>query len=1107
MSDHTVRFFFSGGCRRWPLNAANRRRKSQWRPLAFFLLALVLAGPRSAGADEPVASAYGLIRASGVGGGLCVFVGLDDGEQVTRACDQGEFVVHCLHPDGRIVDRMRQTLQSNHRYGQVSVDRWSGGALPYTENLVNLLVADGLPMVGEDGFSAEELVRVLCPNGVAYLGAREPAKAADLVARATAAGMDRVEVVGGESRWVRMVKPRPKEIDEWTHWLHGADGNAVAEDTVVGPPRRAQWVAEPRWQRHHETTPSLEAMVSSRGRLFAIINEAPAGVDGLPDRWNLVARDAFNGKLLWKRPIDEWGWKYWGDHSHGNGRWNHPTHISRRVVAIGDRVYATLGFNAPLTALDGATGQTVMTYPETEFTDEILYEDGTLVLSLNTAPQGPGRIDEKPPVEKAVTAIDAETGEVFWRTEGFEGAASKADAIERVTHLTMVAGGDKVFLVEENALVALDLRTGKRLWRKDRPPREKPVTYGSYYFTNLFSLLYHDGVVLFTEPDPTVKRLPWDVPAHADLMGLSAETGEVLWTRDCGIWGHYNPGDLFIIDGRLWIHDDEEFLMHAVDPKTGKTQRSVSTEEALVQGHHHRCYRNKATTNYVLTGRRGVEFIDLQSEENLRHHWVRGTCRYGILPCNGLLYAPPHPCVCYITAKLNGFWALAPERADHAQGKTGGGTPFQKGPAYGAALSDSSNADSENWPTYRHDAARSGSATTAVEPELEMAWETTIGGRVTSPVIAEEKVFVASSNKHIVWALSADGGKPLWKYTAGARVDTPPTVYRGLVLFGSADGWVYCLRAGDGKLVWRRRGAPQERRMMNRGQLESTWPIHGNILVQNGTAYFAAGRSSFLDGGILVYAVDPATGDVLQKRRIDSIDPKTGDMVESLMRYDMPPEALGALPDVLVGNGTHVYMRHLKFAPDSLKYRSAVEDLPEKRGKREHQSVGAHLMSVAGLLDDSWFNQTYWSVDGRSQSKLLVFDEETACGVKPFPGTARHSRAIFVPGRKGYTLFANDRPKHAKRWSVKIPVRARAMVLAGETLFLAGPPDLVPEDDPYAAFEGKLGAKLWAVSATDGERLAEYELASPPVFDGVAAARKRLYLSTENGTVLCYGKQ
>ena len=199
-------------------------------------------------------------------------------------------------------------------------------------------------------------------------------------------------------------------------------------------------------------------------------------------------------------------------------------------------------------------------------------------------------------------------------------------------------------------------------------------------------------------------------------------------------------------------------------------------------------------------------------------------------------------------------------------------------------------------------------------------------------------------------------------------------------------------------------------------------------------------------------------------------------------------------------------MRHLKFNPADLRYGSALADIG-KRGRREHQAVGAHLMSVAGLLDDAWFNQAYWSVDGKSQSKLLVFDEETACGVKPFPGNARHSRAVFRPGTGGYTLFADGRPEHKKRWSVKIPVRAQAMVLAGDKLFLVGPPDVVPEDDPYGAFEGRMGAKLWAVSVRDGKRLAEYELDSPPVFDGMAAAEGRLFVSTKGGQVVCLGEK
>ena len=51
------------------------------------------------------------------------------------------------------------------------------------------------------------------------------------------------------------------------------------------------------------------------------------------------------------------------------------------------------------------------------------------------------------------------------------------------------------------------------------------------------------------------------------------------------------------------------------------------------------------------------------------------------------------------------------------------------------------------------------------------------------------------------------------------------------------------------------------------GQLESPWPVHGSVLVDRGTAYFAAGRSSHLDGGLQFFALDALTGE-LQKHRV-----------------------------------------------------------------------------------------------------------------------------------------------------------------------------------------------------------------------------------------------
>jgi hypothetical protein len=47
-----------------------------------------------------------------------------------------------------------------------------------------------------------------------------------------------------------------------------------------------------------------------------------------------------------------------------------------------------------------------------------------------------------------------------------------------------------------------------------------------------------------------------------------------------------------------------------------------------------------------------------------RNRWVslglRGTCQLGVLPCNGLLYMPPHACNCESERKMLGYFALAP---------------------------------------------------------------------------------------------------------------------------------------------------------------------------------------------------------------------------------------------------------------------------------------------------------------------------------------------------------------------------------------------------------------------------------------------------------------
>jgi hypothetical protein len=113
------------------------------------------------------------------------------------------------------------------------------------------------------------------------------------------------------------------------------------------------------------------------------------------------------------------------------------------------------------------------------------------------------------------------------------------------------------------------------------------------------------------------------------------------------------------------------------------------------------------------------------------------------------------------------------------------------------------------------------------------------------------------------------------------------------------------------------------------------------------------------------------------------------------------------------------------------------------------------------------------------------------------PGLDSVSRGFGADKGIGYTRA------ELPIWMEWLPVRIRAMVKAGGILFVAGVPDVLDPEDPYAAFEARKGARLVAVSARDGRKLSETALEYPPVFDGMIAAGGRLFACLEDGSVVC----
>jgi len=715
------------------------------------VVAAVLSCGGAAHAGEPAAQAEAraILAATGIKGGLIVHVGCGDGRLTAALRANGSYLVHGLDDAAANVEKARSHIASLRLYGKVSVAPWRGKRLPYTDNLVNLLVS-----ADPGNVTMDEVMRVLCPNGVAY--------------------------IKKDDTWTKTVKPRPTNIDEWTHYLHDASNNAVAGDTVVGPPQHLQWVGAPKWARSHDHLASISVVVSSGGRIFYIMDEGPIATVALPPKWSLVARGAFNGVPLWKRSMGPW-------ERHLRGFRSGPAGLARRLVAVKDRVYVTLGYGKPVVALDATTGRTAKMYEGTENAREIVCQGGLLFVVVGDAAQGrrlgAARRDRwrsysliEP--KKRLAAVSAKTGKLLWTKTG-------ADTVDLMPTTLAVAGG-RVFFQNPKEIICLDAKSGKEQWRAARPIRIGRLGWSTP------TLVVYGDVVLSADrarPGPAKAnaagpgRVRWaatskggDAPV-GELIAYSVKDGEKLWNCPCR--EIYNaPVDVLVAGGLVWtgnmVRANEPGINEGRDPATGEVKKRRPPDKKFfsVGMGHHRCYRNKATDRYLVLGRAGVEFIELATGTGIANHWVRGACQYGVVPCNGLLYAPSHSCACYIQGKLNGFNALAPKRKPVAAQPSD--VRLERGPAYDAIRNpQSAIRNSDEWPTYRHDAARSGSTKTAVPAAVKPAWQTDVGGKLSSVVIAEGKVLVAQIDSHTVHALDAKDGTRAWSYTAGGRVDSP----------------------------------------------------------------------------------------------------------------------------------------------------------------------------------------------------------------------------------------------------------------------------------------------------------------------------------------------
>jgi len=188
---------------------------------------------------------------------------------------------------------------------------------------------------------------------------------------------------------------------------------------------------------------------------------------------------------------------------------------------------------------------------------------------------------------------------------------------------------------------------------------------------------------------------------------------------------------------------------------------------------------------------------------------------------------------------------------------------------------------------------------------------------------------------------------------------------------------------------------------------------------------------------------------------------------------------------------------------------------------------GGPLVATTGLLENSWFHRMGWHGMG-AKGQLIVFGQSGSFSViNPYTGLKQrrrgqfkefnqvgHLHQKFTRYREEYfpvgTTITCKKGRDGGGWSKDVDFQPRAMLLARGKLCLAGWTDAVviepktgrPKDpsrpDPHDAY-------LRVYSAGSGELLAQTELEAEPVFDGMAAAGTRLFLSLNNGRLVCLG--
>jgi outer membrane protein assembly factor BamB len=738
--------------------------------------------------------------------GLAVVLGLPRGrvQFLAELAEASELLIHVQLDDPEQLLEARQLARREGLLGRrITISAGTAESIPLADNLADLVY---LPTGTLSKSASDEVMRVLCPGGLAELAGKATRKLA------------------------------PEGIDDWSHPYHGPDNNPASTDQLARAPYITQFLASPFYG------PMPEVTVAAGGKLFKVFGHLAIKEREWPLLNSLVCIHGYNGTELWRRKLEP------GFMVHRN-----------LMVATPDKLY--LAFKKDCLVIDTNSGETIdkVQFPGEMTPDKtwkwMAIQDGVLYAMLGEEEQdalvlkgermqagwpwsglGKGYAQDEYPwgFGQTLAAMDLKTGKVKWSVRHEEPLDSRATAIRN---------GRLFYYSEQSYLGSLSLETGKTLWHRIDSemleaigPNEKAQNPRSGFSSSAF-LKADDDVIFMAGPQ------------RKNLVAVSAKTGDLLWQHPHGNFQLVIREDGLYAMGRL--ETSKKFdptngtILADLDCFRGNCTRATATVDSIFT----RGYRHTGTQRIVL----GDEVI------KSRIGMMRPACQDGVVVAHGLLYWGPWMCDCNLS--LVGVISLA-ARGDLPV--EAAAVPAERltqlAVLPGFTPAESLNPDLD-WVAYRQGNERHSGSSARLAETVKPLWTIkTAGSRPTAMVTVGDRGFYGGTDG-AVEAVDLATGKTIWTaYTSGA-INYPPALADNHLVVGSADGSVYCFSSDNGQLLWKFQAAPVDRRIPVYGRLSSTWPVGSGVLIDDGVVYAAAGIASY--DGTHLYALRVDTGQLV----------------------------------------------------------------------------------------------------------------------------------------------------------------------------------------------------------------------------------------------------